>query len=378
MWIIDRYLLRQFLHTFLICYLSLTGLYIVFDAFTNLESFLRCADRLSGLFHVMAVHYGFRAIWFFDRTVGLLTLTSAMFTVAWIQRHNELVALLAAGVSKVRVLVPVIAAAAMIVVGAGLNRELVIPRFRSEMARKPQDLSGNAAREFSPQYDQQTDILIRGKASYAAQQRIDAPSFRLPSDLDYYARQIDAREAFYRPPKDGVPGGYLLVGVEQPKDLARKPSLAIDGRQVIVTPRDAPDWLQPDQCFIVSEVSFEQLTNPQAWREFSSTAELIRGLHNPSLGFGANVRVAIHARIVQPALDITLLFLGLPLALGRSNRNVFAALGLCGAVVSVFMLVVMAFQHLGAISVVSPAAAAWAPLVFFVPLAVELARSMNR
>ncbi|MCR4413392.1 MAG: LptF/LptG family permease, partial [Thermoguttaceae bacterium] len=115
MWIIDRYLLRQFLHTFLICYLSLTGLYIVFDAFTNLESFLRCADRLSGLFHVMAVHYGFRAIWFFDRTVGLLTLTSAMFTVAWIQRHNELVALLAAGVSKVRVLVPVIAAAAMIV-----------------------------------------------------------------------------------------------------------------------------------------------------------------------------------------------------------------------------------------------------------------------
>ena len=42
MTIIDRYLLRQFLQTFLICYLSLTGLYIVFDAFTNLEDFLRC------------------------------------------------------------------------------------------------------------------------------------------------------------------------------------------------------------------------------------------------------------------------------------------------------------------------------------------------
>ena len=41
--IIDRYLLRQFLHTFVICFLSLTGLYIVFDAFTNLEAFMHCA-----------------------------------------------------------------------------------------------------------------------------------------------------------------------------------------------------------------------------------------------------------------------------------------------------------------------------------------------
>ena len=34
--IIDRYLLRQFVKTFVICYVSLTGLYIVFDAFTML------------------------------------------------------------------------------------------------------------------------------------------------------------------------------------------------------------------------------------------------------------------------------------------------------------------------------------------------------
>ena len=40
MLIIDRYLLRQFLGTFVVCYCSLTGLYIVFDAFTNLDGFL--------------------------------------------------------------------------------------------------------------------------------------------------------------------------------------------------------------------------------------------------------------------------------------------------------------------------------------------------
>ena len=112
--IIDRYLLRQFVQTFLICYLSLTGLYIIFDAFTNLEEFLRVADKCGGLAKLMVTHYGYRSILFFDRTSGLLALVAAMFTVAWIQRHNELTALLAAGVSRIRVVKPIIAAVVVI------------------------------------------------------------------------------------------------------------------------------------------------------------------------------------------------------------------------------------------------------------------------
>ena len=41
--IIDRYLLRQFVQTFLICFLSLVGIVIVFDLFTNLDEFVRPA-----------------------------------------------------------------------------------------------------------------------------------------------------------------------------------------------------------------------------------------------------------------------------------------------------------------------------------------------
>jgi len=41
--IIDRYLLRQFLQTFMICYLSLTGVYVIFDAFSNFDAFLKIA-----------------------------------------------------------------------------------------------------------------------------------------------------------------------------------------------------------------------------------------------------------------------------------------------------------------------------------------------
>ena len=120
--IIDRYLLRQFLQTFLICFCSLTGLYVIFDLFTNLEEFLRSAEKSGSLLSLMGSYYSFRAILFFDRTSGLLTLVAAMFTATWIQRHNEMTALMAAGISRLRVVVPVIVAAVVIAFLSAANR----------------------------------------------------------------------------------------------------------------------------------------------------------------------------------------------------------------------------------------------------------------
>jgi lipopolysaccharide export system permease protein len=228
-----------------------------------------------------------------------------------------------------------------------------------------------------PQYDNRTDVLIRGKAAYGDRKRIEKPDFLLPDELGRYGLKLAAAEAFYEAPEGNRPGGYRLVGVEQPRDLDNRPSLGLGDRLVLITPQDA-DWLEPGQCFLVSDVGFDQLTGSQAFRKFSSTAQLISGLRNPSLGFGADVRVAIHSRMVQPFLDITLLFLGLPLVVSRESRNVFLAIGLCIVVVTVFLLVVIAFEHLGTIYLVDPALAAWAPLMLFVPPAVWLGESMWR
>ncbi len=376
--IIDRYLLRQFTKTFLICFLSLLGLYVVFDAFTNLESFLRIADKQGGLAKVLGQYYVYHAILFFDRTVGLVNLAAAMFTITWIQRHNELVALMAAGISRVRVVIPVVGAVVVVIVLAALNRELVIPRFRDELSRKPSDLAGDATKQFSETRDEESDIRLRGESAVAGRQEIIKPNFRLPTELDLYGRDISARTACYRESHGGRPRGYLLTGVDRPKDIARQRSLMLNDRPVVITPRDAPDWLQPDQCFVVSGVSFEQLTNGQAWREFSSTAQLIRGLHNPSLFFGGNIRVTIHRRIVQPLMDLTLLFLGLPLIMTRESRNVFIAMSLAAGVTLAFMVFVLACERLGSIDAISPALAVWVPLMVFVPAAEEMARSIAK
>jgi lipopolysaccharide export system permease protein len=367
--IIDRYLLRQFAQTFLICYLSLTGIYIVFDAFTNLEGFLHCAKGLE-LFKLMGWFYGCQSIFFFDRTSSLLVLMSAMFTVTWIQRHQEMTALMAAGVPRVRIVAPVLVAAAAVSLLAAVNRETVIPKFRAELSRRSTDPLGQGGEPFSTQRDCRTDTVMQGTTICSSEQRIDEPRFLLRGSLAKYGILLTAKSAYYMPPTGDQPGGYRLVGVLSPRNLANEPSLEFNGQPGIITPRDAP-WLRPNECFFVSDVSFDQLK----FSPFFSTAQLTTALRNGSLDYGADIRMTVHGRVVQPLLDITLLFLGLPLVVTRESRNVFIAIGLCLAVVTSFLLVVMAFRQLG-VWYGHAALAAWAPLMIFVPAATYMAEPM--
>ena len=156
--IIDRYLLRQFIETFVICFLSLVGLFIIFDLFTNLEEFVTCGRNAGGVLPFIAEYYMYQTILFFDRTGGVLALISAMFTVAWIQRHNEMTALMSAGVSRFRVLLPIIIAVAVVSLLLAANREILMPRYRHELSRRPQDPSGSKPQSLGSRYDGRTNV----------------------------------------------------------------------------------------------------------------------------------------------------------------------------------------------------------------------------
>jgi lipopolysaccharide export system permease protein len=378
MLIMGRYLLRQFIQTFVICFLSLVGLFIVFDLFTHLEEFVTSGRKAGGVLPFIANYYMFQTILFFDRTAGVLALISAMFTVSWIQRHNEMTALMSMGVSRFRALLPIIIAVGVVSILSAINRETLMPRFRHEVSRRPQDPSGSSPQSLGSRYDGRTDVALGGKYTYADDKRIKEPNFRMPPSLNDYGNLLTADNAYYKPADENHPGGYLFEVVRQPKNLSTQPSLPKKGDPVLITPCDAPGWLKPDQCFLVSEVDFDQLTGGKSFTQLSSVAQLIRGLRNSSLDYGASERVAIHARIVQPFLDMTLLMLGLPLIVTRESRNVFMAMGICMVVTTAFTLVVAGVQELGAISYwfITPSLAAWIPLMIFVPLAAWLVESL--
>jgi lipopolysaccharide export system permease protein len=271
----------------------------------------------------------------------------------------------------------VLLAAIGISLAAAANRELVMPNIREHLATDSKNIGGNQQAVIQSRFDSETDILIDGKKIIPSQSVIVAPSFVLPRQFDQFGKQLTAREARYMPADGERPSGYLLSGVTAPKALLKSPWLLQDNKPIIMTPIGCK-WLERDQVFVVSGVTFEFLSAGTTWTDFASTREMIDQLRSPSINLGAEVRVAIHHRILQPFLDTTLLFLGLPFVVTRSNRNPFISLGLCLAVVTVFMLVDLGCKSLGSGGWLTPPQAAWLPLMIFGPIAAAASDTLGQ
>ncbi|MFM9025655.1 MAG: LptF/LptG family permease [Planctomycetaceae bacterium] len=373
--LIDRYIGRAQCHAFLIVFVSLAGLYFVFDAFTNIDEFVVHAAEAGGLVRVLASYYGCRMLWFFDATSPVVSMAAAMFTMSWLERHNELTALLAAGVTRWRIARPVLLLAAAVSVAALLNRELCLPQVREAFARNAQNLRGDRPQPFDARYDHATEILFRGRAAIVDDRRIESPSLLMPPQLGDYGTQIDAAAALWRPADADHPAGWLLTGVTEPADIDRLEPLVAGSRTVVQT-RATAAWLEPRQCFVASDVGFEQMIGSTNWSQYSATPDLLRAIRNRSLGVGGDVPLRVHSRFTAPLLDMTLVLLGLPLVLGPVRRGVFIAVGLCVGTTVLFFVVVLGSQALAMQDICSPSLGAWLPLLALAPLAAWRAQPM--
>src|ERR1700692_2732680 len=149
--LMDRQLIVSYLKGYVICLVSMMGLFIVVDLFTNLDNFTEGKGGFEqGMEHIL-IYYGSKSMQIFDRLCEAIVLLAAMFTVALLQRNNELLPLLSAGISTRRVGRPVLVAAFLMLGLATLNQELVLPRVDSYML-ETKDFKGNKDKEVQGGY----------------------------------------------------------------------------------------------------------------------------------------------------------------------------------------------------------------------------------
>ncbi len=373
MFTIDRYLLGSFFKVLTVCFVSFTGLYVLIDVFGNLDEFIRYGAAEGGLLKVLAEYYSPRVLSFFDRTSGLLALIAAMFTLAQMQRTSEITALSAAGIPYWRIVRPLIFGAIVVSILGVVNREWLIPQQRGSLVRNAQNWLGDSPQPLRPQWDNKTNVLLGGESFLIAKRRIVNPKFLLPESARAFGRQLAGQAADFQEAAQGRPQGYLFTGLKQPKNPAGKPSVYEDGAPLLLSPADTP-WLQDGQLFLVSDIGFDELSGGPLWRSLSSTMQIAKALRNPSFDFGADTRVTLHARLVQPFLDVVLLFLGLPLAFSQRQQSPWAMAGMTILMVAGFQGVLLVSHSLGVNYLFSPTFAAWLPLMIFAPLAMQLAR----
>ncbi|HEU5115034.1 MAG TPA: LptF/LptG family permease, partial [Isosphaeraceae bacterium] len=149
MWILDRQRCGDFFKAYLICFGSLVGLYIVIDAFSNVDEFYKVEEKTLAVFRLMGHYYLVRIPMMYDRLCGVITMMAAIFTATWVQRNNELLAMLAAGVSTYRVIVPIVLCAALVSLIGVANQELLIPIVSEEVQKTPDDDGKRGLKIFS-------------------------------------------------------------------------------------------------------------------------------------------------------------------------------------------------------------------------------------
>src|SRR4029077_2687117 len=122
-------LIRSFVKSYAICLISLLTLYVVVDLFTNLDDYTDNHQSLRAVLEHIGLYYGYQVTKIFNSLSEVIVLLAATFTVALIQRNNELLPLLSAGVPTRRVVCPILAGACFMLALSAANQELVIARF---------------------------------------------------------------------------------------------------------------------------------------------------------------------------------------------------------------------------------------------------------
>jgi lipopolysaccharide export system permease protein len=358
---IDWLLVKGYCKAYLVCLVSLLSLYVVIDMFMNLDEFTSHHHGLAGVAEHIGSFYGYRIPKFFDQLCEPIVLLSAMFTVALMQRNNELLPLLSAGVSTRRVVLPVLVSAWAMLSLAVANNELLIPRIAAQLSLERDDPDGGKEMWVHGAYEPNR-TLIYGERGQRKGMIIRPFYCTIPGSVGGHLIEISAPEARYVPKGAGNPlgGGWLLTEAAP---------ATIDGwdRTDVLEPID------PGKYFLhTQEVDFDAVTRQGKWFQLASTRRLYEELQKADTVRVPEIAVLFHMRLTRPILGMILVFMGLSMILTDQNRNVFISAGLCLVLCALFFAAIFAAKHLGDKDILSPALAAWLPVLVFGPLAFVL------
>ena len=379
--ILDRERYWSFIKAYFICFFALVGLYVVIDAFSNLDEFEEVSDSTLHLFGNMGRYYLVKMSLIYDQISGVITMMAAIFTVTWMQKNNELLAMLAAGISTHRVIRPVLVSALAISSLSVVNQELIMPRLAEEL-QKPPDDDGLLPVKVWPRQDA-NDVSITGESANRGRRSFNKFSATIPVRVAGELIEISAREVqYFSEDQSEYPlrGGWIIWGAKFLTDPSSKDLDSLT-KGVLSQVEDPSIYPPPTDklaakpgvpvYFLKTDLSFTSMTRSQKWYHFAPTIELIRALSDPSNASDRDdIEIFLHSRIIRPLLAFNLMLLSLPLVLGGAGRNMFVNLGMSLGTSGIFYSVNFMSQYLGGHEVMSPELSAWAPLILFGTIAI--------
>jgi len=140
--ILDKYVAKSFLTGYVIALLVLVGLCVVVDLLANIDEFAELAGDGANVergvgFVIGSIlrYYGAQSMLYYRDLAGIIIVLAAVFSLGKMTRNNELIAIIASGISLKRVIAPIIVLSVLLTSFVVIDQEIIIPRLVSQLVR---------------------------------------------------------------------------------------------------------------------------------------------------------------------------------------------------------------------------------------------------
>jgi lipopolysaccharide export system permease protein len=347
--LLDRYLLRQFVGTFVLLVLALPFLFLITDLTDNLDRYLARGLEM----RAVAVSYVFYlpqlVLWGFP----IAALIATVFTIGNMTRHQEITAVKAGGVSFYRLVVPLVVVAGVLsVVAVGIGElvplanqkraELLGERERSSAFRMHIVFRTENGRTLSAS---RVNAQAREMSNVVLESRTRDGSMRV--------HQSASSATFYPASGWTMHDGYLRWLDESGEETALQ----------FASMRVADLHEAPEELLAVMK-SADEMRYAELER-FIRTVE--RSGSDPS-----EFRVQLAQKVSLPLALLVIVLFGAPLATTSRRGGTAFGIGISLAVTMVYLMMFKVGEAMGTSGAISPMAAAWAPNWIFLLAAFVL------
>ncbi len=365
MTILDRYVLKKFALPFMYCVLGFIAIWFIFDLSDNLPDFLQGRASPDFLFR----YYKSQIPEIVVLSLPIGALLALLYSLTAMSRSNEIISMLGAGRSVVRILLPLFGVGlALVVVTAYFNYEQVphAAMLKKQMIKdvkrnKPKE-PGISAHLYRNREDLRTWFM---KRIVPGSQRLSEVQIIQQDAHADIVEQFYARDAYYDPE---AKSWTLYNGMH----VRMEPTQAGETKEMFEA-KVIEGWKETPWRIASSVMNPDYLSVPELrdYLEFN---------HDFPVARLAPYRTQLAYRWALPWVSFLVVFLAAPLGIVYSRRGILGGVAL--AIGLFFSLVFLSslFIAFGKGNRIPPILAAWSPLVIYFGIGLSLLwyRSTNR
>ncbi|MBN2456658.1 MAG: LptF/LptG family permease [Sedimentisphaerales bacterium] len=371
--LLDKYVAKNFLIGYAIAFFVLMGLRVIIDLFVNIDEFTENIHL--GTLEVIKniiTFYGVNSSIYFRDFAGIITVVAAAFSLGKMVRNNELVAVMASGISLKRVISPIVLLALLLTGLLIIDQELIIPPLADRLVRKHDDMPGSESYDVwfisdsknslicSQRFDVKTStlfnptIILRKPAATAGTWHVTG---WIKADKAVYSRETNSWDLT----KGRLTSVSKYYEQQRPdsKENLRQSNQTISSYSTDLNPKNIP---------VMRKARHKTLLSSRQLSALAAQRTKVRDL--------AQLYSQKHFRVTDPIINFVMLMISLPILICRDPKAMKSAVMIGFGVTTACFITTFVCKILATEMVfqrIIPEFWAWLPVFIFLPIAfVEL------